>query len=218
MKKIVENGEYFRQARVWYHELYLMPFCLKYMYLFFFITTSSCLLACILVSRSILPINKELMYTIHVSGDSNYSANISSSFRQGTDADNYRLFADTFIRLFIESYEGYDYAKLQNKARFIKNNSSKIIFNKYYDSLSLENPNSPLIKYPNSTKSVTIESLVISSPKKAKARFTTDAIQENGTKLETLAYEADIEFEIDTIPPQREMIFIFLLQAINLKF
>ncbi|MDX1916653.1 MAG: VirB8/TrbF family protein [Rickettsiaceae bacterium] len=204
MKDLIESGEYFKNARLWYHEIYLMPFSIQYIFCALVSLLALLLFLIAICINNLLPLQKEVMYVIKIPEGLNLNVDISKSFTTGGDEENYKVIAKSFITMFLKAYEGYNYNKLQEDARFVKNTSDKIIFNKYYDSLSLSNPNSPLIKYQKAIKSVQIDSLQIISPKKAAVSFTTKAIKENGALFETLKSSAEIDFEMDTIPPKEQ--------------
>ncbi len=218
MRQLVESGEYFKQSREWYNEIYIVPLSIKYFYLIYNIFLGIIFVASILTPYSLLPMSRSIMYNILVRDGPDFSATISGNVHNGDDSQNYKIVSSAFISMFIDAVEGYKYESLQTKLRFIKNNATKLIFNKYYDSLSLDNPNSPILKYQKTdTKNITISSIEHISTKEAVVHFVSQTSKNTGIVYETQNYRANITFDMDEIMPktQEDDRFFFAVTSYN---
>lgn len=198
MRQIVESGEYFKQAKNWYNEIYLLPIVYRswvfviFSILFFFS------LVLVLNLYMLFPINQQLRYAITVENTSDYTADITAADFYGNDT--YKSIAHVFLTSYVKIREGYDYDDLSDRLMFVKNTSTKVIFNQYNDLLSLDNPNSPLLKLQKYAKrSIFVKDIKFISDSEVVVRFNAKSNEDNGKILDDSVWEANISFLMDQI-------------------
>ncbi|MDX1923762.1 MAG: VirB8/TrbF family protein [Rickettsiaceae bacterium] len=158
-----------------------------------------------LIAVSLFPMNEKIMYAITVPESSEYAAKISTPQTTGGDEENYHDIASVFVSAFVEAIERYDYAILQYDMLFINKNATDVIYNKYNDSLRIENPNSPVLKFKNNAKRVIeIRDVKIISTSSAKVKFNAAIQREVGVLDDKSEWEADVEFSMDKINTNAE--------------
>ncbi len=198
MRKLVESGQYFRESKIWYEEIFLLPFIQRsWVVLSASIVFSSAVLL-LFVINSLYPLNKQIMYAIFVEDASEYSAKIEPA--SYFEDDTYKSVAKIFLETYVEIREGYKYEDLANRMLYVQNTSTKVVFNRYNDYLSLENPQSPVLRLQRyANRFVEVYDIRFLSYDKAILKFVARSIEDSGKVIEENNWEAEFSFVIDKI-------------------
>jgi type IV secretion system protein VirB8 len=200
MRKFIESGEYFKNAKLWYDEIYIMPFVLRSWAILCasIIFLSAFVLA--MTINSLYPLNKQIMYAIFVEDSTEFNAKIEPA--NFFEKDPYKSVSKIFIEKYILEREGYNYNDLTNRMLYVQNNSTKLVFNRYNDYLSIENIQSPVLRFQRYAKRYTeISDVAFFSEEKAVVRFNAKTYENTGRLIEDTDWEAEISFVIDKIDP-----------------
>lgn len=194
----IESGEYFQDAKNWYKSRYVYPFSQRSFMMIIFIITSILFCSILFHIYELFPLETPVNYYTKSNDLSSKSAKVIPA--KGIPGDSLGSVADILIRNYITSRESYDYEKLKDQFTFIKNNSTRIVFRRFYNFMNIDNPDSPVIKYQNNVlRSVSIESVSYPSKNKAVIHFTSQANRRGGGMVENKLWRANIQFEIDDI-------------------
>ena len=198
MRDLIENGEFYKRARTWYTEMFVYPYSLRSEALVLFSAITIALTILVININALFPLNVQIAYAISVEDTSEYSAKISNANFYGDDT--YKSVAKIFVETYVQVRESYDYVSLSNNLLFLKNTSTKPIYNQYNDYISIDNASSPaLILEQNATKKAAIISVDFVSKDRVIAKFNTQSFKNTGKIIEDKDWEADITFLIDQV-------------------
>lgn len=198
MRDLVKSGEYFKRARNWYTEMFIYPYVLRSeaFVVFVAIILALCLVA---ININVLfPLNKQVGYAIFVDDTAEFSAKINDANYYNDDV--YRSVSKIFLETYVDIRESYDYPSLANNMLFLQRTSTKPIYNKYNDYISIDNPDSPVLtleKY--ATKIVSVQSVKFTTKNYATVNFNTKAIKNTGKIINDQDWQAEITFLIDEV-------------------
>jgi type IV secretion system protein VirB8 len=198
MKNLIESGEYFKDARIWYNQIFLSPYYLRSSIFIFFVTTFIFMALLIVNVKSLLPLNKQIVYAINVQDSSEFAAKIQSADMLGNDT--FKSIAQIFVETYIELREGYNYEGLADRMLFVRTMSTRALFNRYSNYLSLDNPDSPVLKLQKyAKKHVSITKVNFTSSNSAIVVFESISKEDTGKVIEKTTNEAYISFAMDKI-------------------
>lgn len=197
IEEYIKSGEYFADARTWYNFKYLNPLPQKS---FLLIVCSVLLIISVIVGlnlRSLFPIVKQIRYSLSTDSYQS-SANIIKA--NVISKDPLASIADIMVKNYLIRREEYDYDRLKDQFIFIQNNSTRIVFRKFFNFMDIDNPNSPVMLYQKYTRR-SVKILSVSYPKQDEAiiTFSTLAKTSGGEIFENMLWQATINFEIDKI-------------------
>jgi type IV secretion system protein VirB8 len=194
----IKSGEYFIDARQWYIRKYVAPIVYRSIALLTFLGFLMLFLCIILDLNSLMPVVKQVQYSIQTKGSYHNRAKI---IRADTVKGNpLGSIADIMLQNYVISREQYDYDKLKSQIKFMQNNSSKVVFRKYNNFISIDNPLSPVMRYQKYIRrSIKILSTKYNSTHDAVVVFESIAKNIGGEIIEDMIWEAGINFEMDEI-------------------
>ena len=200
LKEYIETGEYFTDARHWYKYKYIHPFSQRS---FIFILS---VIICVLFVEVVININSlfpsviQVKYSISATTSANKTAQIIRANQIKNDPQS--SVTDILIKNYVLSREKYSYSDLKKQFIFVKNNSTRIVFRRFYNFMNIDNPSSPVLKYQKNTKR-TAKIISTSYPSKTKAVVKFNSIVQNsaGEITEDIVWQATIDYEIDKINP-----------------
>ena len=197
LQEDIRSGKYFEDAKKWYSFKYITPLTQRSLVLI--ITGIACiiLLGIGLNINSLFPIIKQVRYSINADTFQS-SANIIPADQISNDPLG--SISDIMIRNYITHRESYDYDQLKSQFTFIQNNSTRLVFRKFYNYMNIDNPLSPVLKYQKYIRrSVTILAINYSNENQAIINFNTIAKSSSGEIIENMVWQATLSFEIDKI-------------------
>ena len=198
MKEKIESGEYFKQSKEWYNQIFLSPYFLRSTVFIFMITGSILLVLLYFNIRVLFPINKQIIYTINVRDTSNLAAKITSAdkFNDNTLKSVAWIFLESYVRI----KESYNYDDLGSQMLYVKNKSSRAVYNRFANYLSLDNPNSPVLKLQKyAKKNIVVKKIDFQDDNTAIVEFNAISTEENGKPIDDIIWKAIISYSIDPI-------------------
>jgi len=203
IKEYISDGRYFLDARKWYTYKYLSPITHK---VWAFYTASILVImlaaACININQ-LLPIQQTISYAIAVekkNSTTDENANIIRMDDSDTEITPVHFIATTLLQNYIINRESYDYNKLTKQFLHIKNSSTRIIFQRFYDYMNINNPDSPVIRYQKyAQRNIVINNISFVSNNEAMIEFKSIAKDTSGKTFEDLKWQAQVGFEMSDI-------------------
>jgi type IV secretion system protein VirB8 len=106
------------------------------------------------------------------------------------------------VRNYVMQRERYNYDLLKKQFTFIKNNSTRIVFRRFFNFMNIDNPSSPVMQYQKSAnRNIKILSADYTDDNNAIVTFHSEARGATGNVLEDTVWQATISYEIDKIDP-----------------
>jgi type IV secretion system protein VirB8 len=203
LKTYVESGEYFIDTQNWYKYKYLHPFSHR-SFLFILTVTILVLFTSIIINiYNLFPIITPVRYSI-----------LTAQIINADQIENNPLasIADIMLRKYVIQRETYDYNDLKKQFIYIKNNSTRIVFRRFYNFMNINNASSPVLLYQKDIKrTVSIISSHLISDTKTEIKFNSIARNGNGEIVEDMNWRAVVDYEIDQIdtnlPPESRFNF-----------
>ncbi len=200
LKEYIESGKYYKDSREWYKYKYIHPFSERScLILFVFII-------CVLLIGVIININNQfpsvvpVQYSINADSSDNKTAKIIKANQ--IDNDPLASILDIMIKNYVIKRESYNYYDLRKQFIFVKNNSTRIVFRRFYNFMNIDNPSSPVMKYQKFLHRVPrIISISYKNMSTAIVKFESVINDSAGKNLEKMVQQATIEYEIDKIDP-----------------
>ena len=198
-KSHVDSGEYYKDAVDWYNTQYIQPLSERSVLALLTTGMAILLLGLIINMYYMFPLNKELKYIIK-------TVNIFRSKGIIQTADSYpekplRSIAKILVENYVVQREIYNYDKLEEQLRYVTYNSTRFIFKGFYNYLSIENNQSPVLRYQkNVIRKIEIVKTEFKSDKSVIVTFRSTAVDKKRNKsIENLLWKAMIRFNIDEI-------------------
>jgi type IV secretion system protein VirB8 len=198
VKTYVESGEYFTDARSWYKYKYIHPFSHR-SFLFILSAIILALFFGIVANiNALFPIVTSVRYSTMTDSTENKSAQIIRADQVNNDPLS--SIAEIMIKSYVSQREAYDYTNLKKQFIYIKNNSTRMVFRRFYNYMNINNPSSPVLLYQKDTKRIysLISSKFLTSTK-SEVRFQSIAKNNTGEVFEDKIWQATIDYEIDPI-------------------
>lgn len=198
LQDYIKSGEYFADAKEWYKYKYIHPFSQRS-----FILILSVIICCLFVGvviniNSLFPSVIQVKYSINADTSANKAAQITRANQ--IENDPLASIIDVLVRNYVLKRESYDYDALKKQFVYVKNNSTRIVFRRFYNYMNIDNPSSPIMRYQKGAKrKVTILSARYPSPTKAIIEF--NSVSENVANevIEDATWQATIDLEVDEI-------------------
>jgi type IV secretion system protein VirB8 len=200
LKDYIESGEYFTDAKEWYYFKYIQPFSHRsYLFILTLIILSS--FSVILLNINVLlPMVTEVEYFIKAETSQNNTAEII----RANQINNHPLksVADIMIKNYVIKREKYNYLNLKKQFTFIKNNSTRIVFRRFYNLMNIDNPSSPVMLYEKEgTRNIKILSAQYLPNNVAVITFRSQSNGSTAAIAENMLWQATITYEIDEFDP-----------------
>jgi type IV secretion system protein VirB8 len=198
LQEYIKSGEYFKDAQHWYYT--------KYIYIMTYRSILLVIAGLVLFAGSILalsgyflfPIKQQVRYSVNTPGT--YQAAVSIIPANQIKNDALGSIADIMVKNYVKVRESYSYDELKKQFTFLKNNSTRIVFRKFFNFMNIDNPDSPIIKYQKFTRrSINIISVRYPSPAEAVVTFEAIAKVTSGEVTEHSIWEAELVYEIDKL-------------------
>ena len=104
------------------------------------------------------------------------------------------------IRNYVNQREGYDYDNLKKQFIYVKNNSTRMVFRRFYNYMNINNPSSPVLLYQKDIKrSCSLISSKFLTNTKSEVKFQSIARNNTGEVFENKIWQVIIDYEIDSI-------------------
>lgn len=200
LKEYIETGEYFTDARHWYKYKYIHPFSQRSFIFILSVIICVLFIGVVINIDSLFPSVIQVKYSISATTSANKTAQIIRANQIKNDPQS--SVTDILIKNYVLSREKYSYSDLKKQFIFVKNNSTRIVFRRFYNFMNIDNPSSPVLKYQKNTKR-TAKIISTSYPGKTKAVVKFNSIVQNsaGEIAEDIVWQATIDYEIDKINP-----------------
>ena len=196
----ITSGQYFTDAKIWYRNKYIYPFSQRSFIFILSIIICALFIGVVLNIRGLFPAIIQVKYSIKANSFENKSAKIIRADQ--IDNDPLASVIDILVRNYVIQREKYNYDKLKKQFIFIKNNSTRIVFRRFYNFMNIDNPSSPVMRYQKSvTRNIAIISANYLATNKASIKFASKARNNAGEISENMIWDATINFEIDKINP-----------------
>jgi type IV secretion system protein VirB8 len=197
LKEYIDSGEYFMDAQHWYKHKYIYPFSQR-SFVFILSTIICALFIGIVVNiRGLFPVVIQVKYSINADTGANKAASITRANQ--VDDKPLASITDIMLRNYVTQREQYDYELLKKQFVYVKNNSTRIVFRRFYNYMNIDNSSSPVLRYQKDIKRrVVVKSSFITD---TKAEIEFDAIAKDSADeiVEYTTWRATIEYEIDHI-------------------
>lgn len=198
IQEYIKSGNYYTDARAWYRSKYIHPFSHRSFIFMFSVIIFILFLGIVMNIHSLLPLVVQIKYFVNANASSNKVAQILPA--NGIENDPATSIADIMIKNYVLKREGYNYDNLKKQFVFVKNNSTRIVFRKFYNFMNIDNPSSPVMLYQKSiNRTPSIILTKYPSPNVAIVTFNSKAQDSSGNKIEDKVWQATIGYEIDKI-------------------
>ena len=108
--------------------------------------------------------------------------------------------AEIMIKSYVNQREKYDYNNLKKQFLYIKNNSTRMVFRRFYNYMNINNPSSPVLLYQKDIKRYcSLISSKFLTNTKSEINFQSIAKNSTGDVVENMIWRATINYEIDQI-------------------
>ncbi|MDP5110363.1 MAG: VirB8/TrbF family protein [Rickettsiaceae bacterium] len=198
LQDYIKSGEYFADAKEWYKYKYIHPFSQRSFILILSAVICALFIGVVININSLFPSVIQVKYSI----TADTSANKSAQITRANQIENSPLASiiDVLIRNYVLKRESYNYDNLKKQFVYIKNNSTRIVFRRFYNYMNIDNPSSPIMRYQKGAKrKITIISAQYPSPNKALIEFNSIAENAANEVIEDAIWQATIDLEVDDI-------------------
>ena len=200
LKEYVESGEYFSDALKWYESKYIYPFTQRSYVAIMAVIILTVLVGISLNTYEMFPTEVQVKYSIKANVSQNKTAQIIRADHVNDQA--LASVIDIMIRNYIDKRESYVFSDLKSQFTYIKNNSTRIMFRRFYNNMSIDNPSSPVIRYKKSIRrGIKVLNTKYPDRSKATVKFESRAINATGETVENIVWLATIGYEIGEIDP-----------------
>ncbi len=194
----IESGEYFIDAQKWYRYKYIYPFSQRSFVIILSVIICSLFAGTFISIRTLFPLTTQVKYSVNAETSAKKTAQIIRA--SNINNDPIKAITEIMCQHYVEQREKYNYDALKNQFIYIKNNSTRIAFRRFYNSMSIDNPDSPVLKYQKNTKrDVNIISSKFITNNKMQVKFRSIATNDTSEIIEDMLWLATLEYEIDQI-------------------
>ena len=200
LPEYIKSGDYFKDARDWYKYKYIYIFSQRSF--MFILSAIICVVffGVVVNIYGLFPVVVQVKYTISADSSDNKTAQIIRA-NQITNQPLESI-TDIMVRNYVMSREAYKYSKLKKQFTFVKNNSTRIVFRRFYNFMNIDNPSSPVMRYQKTVaRAAQVISIDYSRKNKAIVKFNSIATSDSGKIEENMVWQATIDYEIDKINP-----------------
>jgi type IV secretory pathway component VirB8 len=146
-----------------------------------------------------LPIRTVLKYAVGFNGfAADKQITIKSTLNQAPDP--LTSIAKVLLKNYVTQIEKYKYSDLKDQITFVNANSSRYVFNQYYNFIGIDNKLSPVIRFQDqAVRSIKVLSVDVSPDLVATIKFRSTAKDFNNAVIENMLWQANVFFKIDPI-------------------
>ncbi len=199
LREYIESRDYFKHARDWYNYKYLLPLTHRVWLFYATMLLALMLLALTININKLLPIRQQLTYAINVStsaGAGEANARIEDMRGQDKIAPT-RFIAGNLLESYVSNRENFSYSNLPKQFQYMQNTSTRLIYRRFYNYMSVNNPDSPVMRYQQYAKrNIKVTHIDFVTDNEAIVYFNSVAKDSSGAVFENLNWSAKIAFEI----------------------
>ncbi len=197
----VQNGKYYQDALNWHYAKFVFPFFERAWILVGSVIFGVLTFLMVINVYNVLPILQKkglLVYTTELHNKSTTTTSLRDEPGYTQDIISKQLLIE-----YVRAREEYHYDELERQATHVKNNSSTIVYNNFYNYISPNNIDSPILKYKKSAKrTITEPEVTIKPGGKAIAKFkaVTNSVDSDDKEQEVIEeswIEAAISYQIN---------------------
>lgn len=197
VQEYIKSGEYFKDARKWYNFKYIYPLSQRSFLIIICTFFLSVVIGLIININNLFPIVNQVRYSLHATSYQSTANIMKANFMKN---DPLASIADIMVKNYLIHREEYDYDNLKQQFIFIQNNSTRIVFRKFYNFMNIDNPTSPVMRYQKYIRrSINITSADYPKPDEAIITFNSIAKNSGGEIFENMVWQATINFEVDKL-------------------
>lgn len=198
LKEYIDSGEYFTDARNWYKYKYIHPFSQR-SFIFILSTIICALFIGIVINiNGLFPVVNQVKYSINADTGANKAAQIIRANQVNNDPT--ASITDILLKNYVSQRESYNYDILKKQFIYVKNNSTRIVFRRFYSYMNIDNSSSPVLRYQKDIKrSAEVLSSNFLTDTKAEVKFKGVAKNSAGEIVEDTVWLATLDYEIDAI-------------------
>ncbi len=198
LKTYIDSGEYFIDARNWYQHKYMYPFSHRSFLFILTVIILSLFFGVVTNIKNLFPIVTSVRYSTTTNSGDNKSAQIIRANQVANDP--VASIAEIMLQNYVNQRETYDYNNLKKQFIYIKNNSTRVVFRRFYNYMNINNSSSPVLLYQKDIKRT---SSIISSKfltnTRSEIKFRSIAKTITGEIIEDMIWRVTIDYEIDQI-------------------
>lgn len=149
--KNIKSGKYFEDALDWYHLQYVLPISDRSYYFLIFIVAVLAMSTVAIVWNDSYPIKRVIPYYVMSDNTMDYFSVMKpiKDYEVKTDHDaNYGILRYLLMN-YVKTYESYSFNNLEQQLKRIRHASSRSIYKRFEQYNSLQNPQSPRIRFGN---------------------------------------------------------------------
>jgi type IV secretion system protein VirB8 len=205
LHKQLESGDYFIHARKWYYDKYLEIVQQRSILIIANIVLLVILCSLCFCVYNVLPLVVKTSYI--VGGEASAENYLRITKANHINADNNLSLSDILLRNYVIRREMYNYANLQSQFNFLKQNSTRIVFRRFYNAINIDNPDSSILKYQKDfTRTVEIVDVKYIAPGKIDVYFKTSLYKvQSDEKLEEQLWQTSVSYEMDKIDDRKKI-------------
>ena len=194
----VKSGKYFQNARNWYLKKYITPHVEKSITVIIISFTILLFMGLALNIYYLFPLKLQRRYVSYIKSNSVMSKPvILKANSQNNELDSIN---EILIKNYVIKKETYNYNNIKNQLLFLQNNSTKLLFKKFYDELSLNNPESKILKFKKKAiRKIFINQIKFLPDNNVIVSFKAYAAINENNILEDSSWEVQISYESDKI-------------------
>jgi type IV secretion system protein VirB8 len=191
---------YFQKALIWYNQKYLLPLTHRSYTICIFLIVAILLSIVFIQTSRLFPIATTMKYAVNFNNpEVNKEISINPANRYHLDPLN--SIAKILIENYVTQREKYNYSELKKQIIFVNTNSTRSVFDQYYNFIKIENQLSPVLRYQDQIKvSTKILITLFNSNSPTTVQFRTIAHDQTNNKIiEQMLWQANIDFKIDPV-------------------
>jgi type IV secretion system protein VirB8 len=202
VRQLVESGEYFSQARIWYHELYHRPLGERSFFVVMTLFSAITIFLSTVVYTSMFPLAPTVPYIISTERSVEDMPFITPlRLVPGEDLNN------VLVRFLLQNYIAarerykYDVVDIERRSVRVQSATAAAELQKYLEENNPQNPSSPYNRYGRGAeRQITIQSVSSNlevEPRQARVYFSATVIQ--GQEVKTSQWLATIAFHFPLV-------------------
>jgi type IV secretion system protein VirB8 len=198
LKQLIESGEYFEEAKRWYKTSYIHPFSQRSFLLIISVISLVVFFSILVNIYNLFPMKREVQYIINSADLTDKSVKI---YKATYDERDVQLsITNILVNKYIIAREKYNYQDLKKQFTYVKNNSTRVIFQRFLSFMNIDNPESLILKYQkNVNRDVTIVASSYPDQNNAIVTIHTVAKDITGKKYEDKLWQIKLQFDIDQV-------------------
>lgn len=198
LKQLIESGEYFEEAKRWYKTSYIHPFSQRSFLLIISVISLVVFLSILVNIYNLFPMKREVQYIINSADLTDKAVKIYKATYD--DRDVQLSITNVLVNKYIIAREKYNYQDLKKQFTYVKNNSTRVIFQRFLSFMNIDNAESLILKYQkNINRDVTIVSSSYPDQNNAIVTIHTIAKDITGKKYEDKLWQIKLQFDIDKV-------------------